>query len=448
MHSQSSHRARRWGKKFQPWLEALEGRCCPSITTMFEGGVLTITGNEEDDTASVIAAADGTFTVEGVDEVFEDVSKLVLDLGAGNDTATIDVSALEDLDLAVEADLGEGNDSLDVTADASATKSSFSLDTDAGLGDDAVTVDVGDLGKNADVELAVILGPDELAEGETDTDTLSVTAGDLDKGASFSLDAQAGAGDDTVDPVEIGDLGKNADVTIGLDLGEGNDAFSTTVGDQEKNNRVSLEVDGGVGDDTVTADVGDVGKNGRADVQFVLGVDELTDDETDTDTLDVTAGAVDKNARLSLDAQTGAGDDTVGVEVGDVDKNARLSADVQTGAGVDAVDLVFAEIGDNARANVGVDLGEDNDTFSLAVGGPVGDRARVVIDLEGGDGDDTATFDLGDAEEQIDVQTGNVEDVSGLPVKDPGGAEDSGDDGFPGKGKGKGKGPGNGRGPR
>jgi hypothetical protein len=134
-----------------------------------------------------------------------------------------------------------------------------------------------------------------------------------------------------------------------------------------------------------------------------------------------------------------------------VDKNARLTADVATGAGLDAVDLVFAEIGDNARANVGVDLGADNDTFSLAVGGPVGDRIRVEIDLEGGDGDDTATFDLGDAEGQIVVETSDVEDVSGLPAEDSPGDEAGGGADRPGKrptNPGKGKGPGNGRGPR
>ena len=63
-------------RSFVPELEVLEGRCCPTVTSTFKGGVLTITGNGDDDVVAITAqmkaitvVADGFVPIRWLDVV-------------------------------------------------------------------------------------------------------------------------------------------------------------------------------------------------------------------------------------------------------------------------------------------------------------------------------------------------------------------------------------------
>ena len=82
-----STRSRNWWKgfSFTPSLEALADRAVPSVTTAFENGVLTLTGDAADDIVSIVAQEDGSYEVDvgggSQPETFEDVAQIVADLG-------------------------------------------------------------------------------------------------------------------------------------------------------------------------------------------------------------------------------------------------------------------------------------------------------------------------------------------------------------------------------
>src|SRR5436190_8097531 len=71
--------------RFRPRLEALEGRCTPTVTTSFSAGVLTITGGSADNHVTVTeAATHGSYTVAAGESVtggtsFSGVSRIAID---------------------------------------------------------------------------------------------------------------------------------------------------------------------------------------------------------------------------------------------------------------------------------------------------------------------------------------------------------------------------------
>jgi hypothetical protein len=110
MRHQRNGRALR-GRRCRPHVEALEVRCCPSITTMFDNGVLTIEGDRAFDSVSIVADGDEITVKAGrVDETFEDVTTIELDLGSGRDRATIDLSDADDVDLGDDDDDDDDGD--------------------------------------------------------------------------------------------------------------------------------------------------------------------------------------------------------------------------------------------------------------------------------------------------------------------------------------------------
>src|SRR5688572_24342630 len=96
MRSKGKNRPNRRHGRALPRLEALEDRSCPSVTAVFTGGVLTLTGDGADDNISVTADAGGALTFTGTATTptvdLDDVDQIVVDLGGGNDIAVIDFS--------------------------------------------------------------------------------------------------------------------------------------------------------------------------------------------------------------------------------------------------------------------------------------------------------------------------------------------------------------------
>ena len=86
--SWSTRRRNLWkGVTFLPHLETLADRTVPSVTSAFENGVLTLTGDDADDLVAIVSEGDGTFSVDLGDETetFEGVEQIVADLGDGDD---------------------------------------------------------------------------------------------------------------------------------------------------------------------------------------------------------------------------------------------------------------------------------------------------------------------------------------------------------------------------
>jgi len=71
-------------------LESLEQRICLSVTTSFQNGVLTVTGDHADDLVHIVADGHGSVVVSDAHHVLRTVSvhdlvRVDVDLGMGND---------------------------------------------------------------------------------------------------------------------------------------------------------------------------------------------------------------------------------------------------------------------------------------------------------------------------------------------------------------------------
>jgi hypothetical protein len=185
--------------RFVPRLEALGDRWCPSVTVQRFGSELWVLGNGAADTVSIMdngqgqvsVTADGrTVTRTGVKQIQvhtrggDDAvdytltgpatreSRLKIDLGAGNDTATLEADGVR-LGARVEVDVngGLGNDT--ITADyAVEVDNRFRIRLDGGLGNDTVTGTVAlAAGSTGEVEALVTggLGDDRLTLNVTGT---------------------------------------------------------------------------------------------------------------------------------------------------------------------------------------------------------------------------------------------------------------------------------------
>src|SRR3954471_7508527 len=106
-------------RSFIPELEVLEGRCCPTVTSTFKGGVLTITGNGDDDVVAITAQNKAiTVVADGTTTTFNNVKAINVNLDGGNDQLTVDLSGSTAKDLVVNANTGAGNDQVAVTLGA------------------------------------------------------------------------------------------------------------------------------------------------------------------------------------------------------------------------------------------------------------------------------------------------------------------------------------------
>jgi len=83
-------------KKFLPQLEALEDRCCPSVTVLQDGDTLRIRGNDAPDTVAIVATY-GIVTVNangGQLNSFFGIKNIDIDLEGGNDAVIFETGGV------------------------------------------------------------------------------------------------------------------------------------------------------------------------------------------------------------------------------------------------------------------------------------------------------------------------------------------------------------------
>src|SRR4051794_7838287 len=134
-------------KKFLPQVETLEGRCCPSVMTSLQGGVLTVTGDGAADAVQITAQDRGfSVTAGNVTRSFQDVRKVVVDLKGGNDTVTLDLSGAGRRAVDVDLTTGAGEDNVTVTLGSTA-RAPVNLRVNLDGGDDRFTLSADGLAR-------------------------------------------------------------------------------------------------------------------------------------------------------------------------------------------------------------------------------------------------------------------------------------------------------------
>jgi Ca2+-binding RTX toxin-like protein len=343
-----------------------------AVDASFAAGVLTVTGDGDDDSVQVECREDAV-VVDGASMPDEPIPcaavvSIAVDPGAGADTVTlaaVTADAFTDL-VSVTIDAGDGNDV--VTASPGADE------VDGGSGDDRLFVDGSDGRDDFEVTGTAVR---DLVSGLDDAiERLELFTFDLGLGTN-ELDASAGPGSYTV----FGDDG--ADILIGgglddfLESGDGNDRLDGGPGDDE--------LSGGLGDDVL------LGREGDDVLAAHEGVDSLDGGENDDVLLpgeDFSAlaggGGYDRTTVYGT-----SGDDVISMGLASIVVNAAPA----TASGLESI-TVFAEGGDD----------EVNASATVA-----------ALDLAGGDGDDDLFGGSGD-----DLLIGE----NGLDRIDGGGGDD------------------------
>lgn len=176
-----------------PMIQSLEGRRL--LSAALSGGVLTVTGTATNDAIVVSLSSDGTtLTVKETSNksrfrkgttttdtfTASDVTSIVVNAGAGNDTVSINGNRKTDLTIGATINGDDGNDRLSGTNNADSIN--------GGAGDD-------DLFGNGGADLLYGGDGDDLLVGGAGIDTLNGDAGD---------DLLKSAGDDATDILDGG----------------------------------------------------------------------------------------------------------------------------------------------------------------------------------------------------------------------------------------------------
>ena len=295
--------------RIRPRVEALEDRQCLStmLQATLQGHTLKITGNDEwnivqviqddaNDTLQVVYGQlphDATYAALVVNtQTFKSsqITKITVDLGAGNDN--FEYALAPDTDLVFAKDLlvatGDGDDCVTINT----TNPTFASPAAALISLPSIAACNGVL--TADNELLVL---PQLAN------TSIASAHEPLVKTSFNITVNTGLGDDCVSMC-LGDVNNGVKLGVAVDLGDGNDqAWFCDYGTVSKNATVTVNVNGAAGDDAIC-----VGTYGE-----VLGT-------------------------LNLNTKGGTGDDYFLVDLQGL-HNGKTTVGIDTGAGLDLVDL-------------------------------------------------------------------------------------------------------------
>jgi Ca2+-binding RTX toxin-like protein len=365
-------------------------------------GVVQVDGGADTDILFGVESADNA-SLDNITNV-ETISSL-----GGDDTLTVD--AVGDKTLSdIRIDGGSGTDSIQVSD---------------GVSDNQLTLDGTQL---HDIE-SIIMG-----DGN---DTLDVSAAEISFSGSETINVSLGGGDDTYIGNSVAETitggagadhivaGAGDDVIIGgagidhIEGGDGDDVITDT--------DAPGVVLGGAGDDVITGLDGAVQVDGGADTDILFGVESADNASLDNITNVETISSLGGDDTLTIDAvgnktiadiriDGGSGSDSIQVSDGVSDNQLTLDGtelhDIESitmGDGNDTLDVSAAEISFSGNETININLGGGDDTYTgnsaaeTITGGAGADHIvagagdDVIIGgagvdhLEGGDGDDVIT---------------------------------------------------------
>lgn len=409
-------------RRYLPQMELLQSRITPSVTPVFNAdtGVLTITGDELDNVVSV-AAVNGTATVTWEEvsdtgettvvtsEPFVGVEQIDVNLQDGNDALDVDISGPADLTVNIDmpADDGEGGTPGEGTGtpgedDCMPEEPEEPEPAPPGTlggGDDNYTVTAAGVAKGQTLDINVGAG-----EGEDGSDDLTVELGNIGQDASVNIAADLGGGDNNA-TISAGNMSRNATLDIGVvaDLGDslssdtaGDDSVGVSIGSINRDADVSVDATLGAGSDDFGMTTGAVGRDSSVTVAANVGVASLTSEEqTDSDNVDVGIGLIDRDADISVTADTGAAQDNIDVSTVGVGRGATVGLNLNGGAEADNVTADLGDIARDADVTVAANLGDGENEFAMNVG-DIGRDANFGLTLTGGADIDNADMTFGD----------------------------------------------------
>jgi len=387
---------------FGPRLEPMESRTLLSATIL--DGQLTIDGTTGNDAITVVAGgALGEVVVNGpgigADTLFSDVTGIVINGLAGDDTITVgaNIKNTSNRNIAVEINGGDDDDTI--------AGGSGSDIIDGGAGND--TIDYSAATKGVDVRLD---RNEARRDGLGGKDTLNNIENVI--GSNFNDSIRGDANDNIITGGDGNDRlrGQGGDDT--LNGGEGNDNIDDAEGDNtihagEGNNKIST----GEGNDNITAGSGNDSikdKGGDNTIDAGDGDNKVTTGDGD-DNINTGSGRDSISSKDGDDdISTGAGNDRI--KSGDGDDTIESGDDDDTiDSGDDDDDIDGGQGDDKIKAGNGFDSisgGSGNDRIDGGRDDDSIDGGEDDDDINGGDGDD----DIDGGEGDDDIDGGNDDD--------------------------------------
>jgi len=277
--------------RFVPQLEALEDRNCPSFIGV-RGNTLLIMGDPTADTVSITDNGNGTITgtIDGQSATGTTINHVVVHTRGGDDTLTYTLTSPLTSPLHLQIDMGSGNDSATLDFSPGVMDTRLKVDFTGGNGNDTLTTMFGavtnskvnfrsNLGKGDDTFdntlLGNIVGDSAvrfLVQGGKGADTLGFHAANtnIDAGAKLDVNLFGGKGNDTINVDYQGVL--NGKLRLNADGGPGDDTITANLTlNAGSTGELRGHMRGGPGNDTLTFNVID-NSGGMADVDaFVSG---------------------------------------------------------------------------------------------------------------------------------------------------------------------------------
>jgi hypothetical protein len=416
-------RARRLKSAVRLRLEALENRCCPSCdVSVIDGHILRILGDETANRIEIRQTSDGmtNLSCDGATAAFRGINEFDIATGASNDFVTANFQNPPDGDFNFRADLGAGNDVMNIDwqdpthYDEAQPPRDMHFNVFTGAGNDVF--DARFINPR-DPNLSFIA---DLGAGDNRVTINWQQPPDPELQALF--DIATGAGNDELTAV----LPSTGKVNFHANLGGGNNIFDAVLtqppdpdrpGESqppEPDRQTLIEVLTGAGNDRVTANLSQ-----PPDGDFVFraslgGGNNIFDAVLTAPPEPDRPGEVsppDPDRQTLIEVLTGAGNDRVTINgVSPPDGDFVFRADL--GGGNNIFDAVLQSPPEPDRPGesqppeperqtlIEVLTGAGNDRMSLLLGGPdTGPQPQLfntalTVNFDGGGGDNTASIEI------------------------------------------------------
>jgi hypothetical protein len=240
-------------KSFSPRVEALESRMCLACTIAADDDTLTIRGDDAANAVTLTLDGAGGVAVVcdgGTAQQFDDIKEIDIRTRGGDDTVTLTATGELTKNLELNLNLGDGNDVADLKFAAIAAK--LALEGNLGAGNDTLSVNLDqEILSKGKVEMAV--------NGGGGNDTWNLSANEVRSRAKLQASFEGGGGDDTLQTFLGDPIDEKAHVQIFAAGGGGNDTLNvdaTTFGtgaNIAEGAKLQVHLDGGAGADTLNA---------------------------------------------------------------------------------------------------------------------------------------------------------------------------------------------------